>query len=48
MGLKVACPEEIAWRQGWINAAQLENLAAPLAKTGYGMYLQQLLAEERA
>lgn len=47
-GLKVACPEEIAWRQGWITAAQLENLAAPLAKTGYGMYLQQLLAEERA
>lgn len=47
-GLKVACPEEIAWRQGWINAAQLENLAAPLAKTGYGTYLQQLLAEERA
>lgn len=46
-GLKVACPEEIAWRQGWIDNAQLEKLAAPLAKTGYGQYLRQLLSEGR-
>ncbi len=44
-GLKVACPEEIAWRQGWINDTQLEALAAPLAKSGYGAYLQGLLRE---
>ncbi|MFC5299803.1 glucose-1-phosphate thymidylyltransferase RfbA [Azospira restricta] len=44
-GLKVACPEEISWRQGWIDAAQLEKLAAPLAKNGYGQYLQRLLKE---
>ncbi|MFO1293845.1 MAG: glucose-1-phosphate thymidylyltransferase RfbA [Rubrivivax sp.] len=44
-GLKVACPEEIAYRSGWIDAAQLEALAAPLAKNGYGQYLQQLLRE---
>ena len=44
-GLKVACPEEIAWRQGWISDAALEALAAPLAKNGYGQYLQRLLAE---
>ena len=45
-GLKVACPEEIAWRQGWIDDAQLEALAAPLAKSGYGAYLQGLLREK--
>jgi glucose-1-phosphate thymidylyltransferase len=45
-GLKVACPEEIAWRSGWINDAQLANLAAPLAKSGYGQYLQRLLKEK--
>ena len=42
-GLKVACPEEIAWRRGFIDAAQLERLAEPLAKSGYGAYLQRLL-----
>ena len=44
-GLKVACPEEIAYRSGWINATQLEQLARPLAKNGYGQYLLQLLKE---
>lgn len=42
-GLKIACPEEIAFRQGWIDAAQLEKLAIPLAKNGYGQYLLQVL-----
>jgi glucose-1-phosphate thymidylyltransferase len=42
-GLQVACPEEIAYRQGWINAADLQKLAAPLAKNGYGNYLLNLL-----
>ena len=41
--LKVGCPEEVAWRQGWINAAQLAALAEPLRKSGYGEYLMQLL-----
>ena len=44
-GLKVACPEEIAYRSGWIDAAQLEALAAPLSKNGYGQYLMSLLRE---
>ncbi len=44
-GLKVACPEEVAWRAGWIDAAQLEALARPLAKSGYGAYLLRLLRE---
>ena len=44
-GLKVACPEEICFRAGWIDAAQLERLAQPLAKNGYGKYLQNLLKE---
>jgi glucose-1-phosphate thymidylyltransferase len=42
-GLQVACPEEIAYRQGWIGAAKLQELAAPLAKNGYGAYLLNLL-----
>ena len=45
-GLKIACPEEIAWRNGWIDAARLERLAQPLAKNGYGQYLQRLLKEK--
>jgi glucose-1-phosphate thymidylyltransferase len=44
-GLKVACPEEIAWRHRWIDAKQLEALAAPMAKNGYGQYLLRLVAE---
>ncbi len=45
-GLKVACPEEIAWRQGWLSDEQLAALAAPLAKSGYGAYLQSLLHDK--
>jgi glucose-1-phosphate thymidylyltransferase len=45
-GLKVACPEEISYRHGWINATQLENLAAPYLKNGYGQYLQRILKEK--
>ena len=44
-GLKVGCPEEVAWRQGWIGDSQLETLAQPLKKSGYGTYLLQLLSE---
>jgi glucose-1-phosphate thymidylyltransferase len=42
-GLKVGCPEEVAWRMGWIDASRLEQLAAPLRKSGYGNYLLELL-----
>jgi glucose-1-phosphate thymidylyltransferase len=42
-GLKVGCPEEVAWRLGWIDDAQLMKLAEPLAKSGYGSYLRSLL-----
>ena len=45
-GLKVACPEELALRNGWIDAVQLERLAAPLAKNAYGQYLMQLLKDK--
>jgi len=44
-GLKIACPEELAFRQGWIDANQLQTLAQPLAKSGYGQYLLRLLNE---
>ena len=45
-GLKIACVEEIAYRMGYISAAELEALAAPLAKSGYGQYLLQVLREK--
>ncbi len=45
-GLKVACPEEIAYRQRWIDAAQLEKLAQPLTRNGYGQYLLRVLKEK--
>ncbi len=45
-GLKIGCIEEIAWRMGYINSDQLRGLAAPLVKSGYGEYLNGLLAEE--
>ena len=45
-GLKVACPEEIAFRSGWIDAGRLQQLAQPLLKNGYGQYLMKLLSEK--
>lgn len=45
-GLKIACPEEIAWRHGFIDREQLARLAAPLEKSGYGKYLNHLLMDE--
>ncbi len=45
-GLKIGCPEEIAWRLGWINDDELDKLAAPLLQSGYGTYLRQLLVDE--
>lgn len=45
-GLRVACPEEIAYRAGWIDAGKLEELAAPLIKSGYGRYLHNILKEK--
>ena len=47
-GFKVCCPEEIAWRMGFITAEQLERIAAPLCKSGYGDYLLRLLAQGAA
>ena len=44
-GLKICCPEEIAWRQGWIGDSELETLAGPLSKNQYGLYLRSLLTE---
>ncbi|MGD9832004.1 MAG: glucose-1-phosphate thymidylyltransferase RfbA [Piscinibacter sp.] len=44
-GLKVACPEEIAWRAGWISSEQLQALAQPMLKNGYGQYLARLMKE---
>jgi len=46
-GLKISCPEEIAYRMGYIDAQQVERLAEPLGKTGYGRYLYQMLKEQR-
>ena len=45
-GLKIACPEEISWRSQWIDSAQLERLAQPLTKNGYGQYLMRVLKEK--
>ena len=45
-GLKICCPEEIAWRMGYISAAELEALARPLNNSGYGHYLIELLRDE--
>jgi len=44
-GLKIACPEEVAWRMGWLSSEGLQAQAAPLAKSGYGQYLLSLLRE---
>ena len=46
-GFKIACPEEVAWRMGWISDAALAALAEEFAGKPYGEYLQELLAEER-
>ncbi len=44
-GMKVACPEEVAFRAGWISAEQLERQAQPMLKNGYGQYLMQVVRE---
>jgi glucose-1-phosphate thymidylyltransferase len=46
-GLMVACPEEIAYRQGWISAEDVLRSAAPLKKNGYGQYLERMLVDRR-
>ena len=43
-GMKIGCVEEVAWRQGWISDTELDALAQPLTKSGYGDYLSRLLA----
>ena len=45
-GLKIACPEEIAYRQGWVSADKIRELAQPMAKNGYGQYLLKMLTEQ--
>ncbi len=45
-GLKIACPEEIAYRQGWVTADKIRELAQPMAKNGYGQYLLKMLTEQ--
>jgi len=45
-GLKVACPEEIAFRSGWISREQLESMAQPMLKNGYGHYLMQIVKSQ--
>jgi glucose-1-phosphate thymidylyltransferase len=45
-GLKVACPEEIAYRSGWIDAEQLQAMAQPMLKNGYGRYLMQIVSSQ--
>ena len=45
-GLKIACPEEIAYRQGWVSADKIRELAQPMAKNGYGQYLIKMLTEQ--
>ena len=45
-GFKVGCIEEVAWRAGWIDDEQLAKLAAPLVKSGYGVYLEGLIASK--
>ena len=45
-GLKIACPEEIPYRQGWVTADKIKELAQPMAKNGYGQYLLKMLTEK--
>jgi glucose-1-phosphate thymidylyltransferase len=47
-GLKVACPEEIAYHRGWITAEQVDRIAEELKKSGYGQYLKTILAQGKS